>query len=289
LTQAARRPQNALVRARLVWLVALTCLAGTAAAAAPFGATFGLQIAPSGVLAFPSTGSGSSTALGVTLPGGVVAGSGSFPVTGLLGLSRIAVRVLGNASGSFAGTPLAGPMRLAGFLALKGSLGAGPQTWAAVPLFTSHLPGSGAEAVGLGVGGSYFKTFQGRPSLYLNVFHTDWSVGPKTVTGVSNPVSYHVPSGPLVSMALVVTYTNGTAMYTGSDSRTPGGLGQVTLVSPTKVRTTVPVGAGLRIYVLAATLTLHFVPEPGTALLLGLGVAVLGALGRRTARGRSRG
>jgi len=36
---------------------------------------------------------------------------------------------------------------------------------------------------------------------------------------------------------------------------------------------------------LTGILTLHFVPEPGTLLLLGSGVAVLAALGRRRWRG----
>ena len=73
--------------------------------------------------------------------------------------------------------------------------------------------------------------------------------------------------------------------YTGSDSRTPGGLGQLTIVSPTKMdapigTTTVPT------YVLLGTLTLTFVPEPGTLVLLGAGVAALGAIGCRRSLGR---
>jgi hypothetical protein len=68
-------------------------------------------------------------------------------------------------------------------------------------------------------------------------------------------------------------------MFTGTDSRTPGGLGQVTLVSPTKVATTLT-GTLENLFVVG-TLTLSFVPEPGTFLLLGSGVAGLAMRGRR--------
>ena len=67
----------------------------------------------------------------------------------------------------------------------------------------------------------------------------------------------------------------------GSNGLTPGGAGTLVLVTPTKVITNV---AGM----LAAfgTLTLTYVPEPGTLLLLGAGVAGLTAIGRRRSEAR---
>jgi hypothetical protein len=65
----------------------------------------------------------------------------------------------------------------------------------------------------------------------------------------------------------------------------PGGGGTLTLVSPGKVY----VSTGNKLAVIG-TLTLTYVPEPGTVLLLGAGALGLGALGRRRVRfaGRDR-
>jgi hypothetical protein len=67
-----------------------------------------------------------------------------------------------------------------------------------------------------------------------------------------------------------------TLMGTGVDNRTAGGAGTLVLVSPT----TVDLGA-LGSLASIATLTLTYVPEPGTLLLLGAGVAGLAAVGRK--------
>jgi hypothetical protein len=95
-------------------------------------------------------------------------------------------------------------------------------------------------------------------------------------------VEYHVPTGARASRIDTIIYENATAMFTGTDSRTPGGLGQVTLVSPTKVTTNL-LGEGPLSLVAVGILTLAFVPEPGTLILLGAGVAALAGWGRRRA------
>ena len=82
-----------------------------------------------------------------------------------------------------------------------------------------------------------------------------------------------------LGMVTVMGALNGspsTVMGTGFDNRTAGGAGVLQLVSPTIV------GLGaLGSLASLATLTLHIVPEPATALLVACGLAGLGALRRR--------
>jgi hypothetical protein len=62
----------------------------------------------------------------------------------------------------------------------------------------------------------------------------------------------------------------------GSNGLTPGGQGTLVLVAPVKIID------GLAGFTGAfGVLTLTYVPEPGTLLLLGLGVAALAAAGHR--------
>jgi PEP-CTERM motif len=249
------------------------------AGAVPFNATLGIAVGALGTLPFVGSGTGTSTAVLVTIPADVVTGAPIVPVTANPPITAIQVKITGNAKGTFAGNPLTGTMPVYGAAAVKGNLGGGPVTLVGVPFFTAHDPGSAAGANGLGVGGSVLITIGGNPNVYLNVFNTDWTEGVKTVTGLFYTYTYHIPVGLMASMTIMYQYTNGTAMYTGTDSRTPGGLGQVTLVTPTKVVTNLT--GGLLILVVLGTLTLNFVPEPGTLLLLGSGVAGLAILGRR--------
>jgi hypothetical protein len=67
-----------------------------------------------------------------------------------------------------------------------------------------------------------------------------------------------------------------TALGTGIDNRTAAGKGTLVLVTPTVVNMGV-----LGTIASISTLTLTYVPEPGTLLLLGGGVAWLAAAGRR--------
>jgi hypothetical protein len=67
-----------------------------------------------------------------------------------------------------------------------------------------------------------------------------------------------------------------TVMGTGFDNRTLGGLGTLQLVSPASIG----LGTGGSLAMLA-TLSITFVPEPTTALLVGGGLVALGALRRR--------
>ncbi|MCG8591176.1 MAG: PEP-CTERM sorting domain-containing protein [Proteobacteria bacterium] len=93
-----------------------------------------------------------------------------------------------------------------------------------------------------------------------------WTTGNAMVTGITAPA----PGGGFVN----------TISLAGFDQR-QGGLGHLRLVSPIRVLTATGSGniSGF------AILDLHFVPEPGTAMLLGLGALGLVAAGRRWREG----
>ena len=91
-----------------------------------------------------------------------------------------------------------------------------------------------------------------------------WTVGVAKVGGVT----FVTPGG--------ATVTNGTVSATGANGLTPGGAGTLNLVSPMKV-----MAGSWGNFPVFATLSLEFVPEPATALLLACGLAGLAAVHRR--------
>jgi hypothetical protein len=245
-------------RVRTLGLLALACLlagiaalAAAPAQAAPYHFTASLRLDFGGFQGpvFTASGNGESGPAGVQLPAGLFSGTQTAPL-GTGALSGLAVSLGSSGSGSFSGTPLHGTLPVPGAVR---ALGAGTTLYT-LPLQSSYEVGV------FGVGG--MNTSVAPTSLAPVVTFAPWDVGPVT------------------TFALAAARGLATTMFTGSDSRTPAGLGRVTLVSPAKVR----FGGGAPTHFLLGTLQVEFVPEPGAPLLLGTGAVLLAALGRGRAR-----
>jgi hypothetical protein len=267
-----------------LWLAFLVATNAAPGSAAPFSATLSFHAWNSPPAAMFGVGSGTSAQGALTIGSGALAGTAVAPVTGQPPFGRIRVLVTGQGVGSFSGTPLAGSMPLHGIS--KGSVALG--TFAplfSVPLFTGHEVGSGAGVAGLGVGGRQTQHVGSYQT--VDVQRNLWHAGTAKVTGVGvrERFTFHRGTGveaSRVSYLFRTTRFTGTVTFTGSDSRTPGGLGQITLVSPTRIQ--VRIGETIHSLVVVAELALNFVPEPSTLVLLGAGSAALAALGGRRLR-----
>jgi PEP-CTERM motif-containing protein len=271
----------------LAWLLLLTGLLAGEAHGIPYSGTLTLGVASFGV----GTGSVFGAGSGTSQPTLVTVGAAPFPgqvvipLAGITPFTELRFSIAGILAGSISGTPLQGRIPISGASQAYLYLGNRLLAWS-VPLFTPHSLASGAGGAGLGAGGTQSVTFPGNPGLYVRLERADWSAGAVTVTGLSTNYTYHVAAGKMAS-GTVQTRIPATAMFTGSDARTPGGLGQILLVSPSVVRMAT-LGYDVESFALSATLTLQFVPEPGTLLLVGSGAVALAARGRRQRLRRAR-
>jgi hypothetical protein len=196
-------------------------------------------------------------------PATVVLPDTGWPVTGISSVRlTLNKNLTGNFSGISGGPPGGGPMGLSGIA--KICLIFAPSCAVSVPF--PLTPTSGGA--GFGIGGT--RTATGAVSATLQ--DAPWTIGQPVMT-------VHTPASSVMSLALPGGFAHGPASNTSSTAQ-PGGALQLVTVS--KVFTSLT-GAFPELP-LTGILTLHFVPEAGTLLLLGTGAVVLAILGRQHRR-----
>jgi hypothetical protein len=254
----------------LVACLAIGAAGSARAATLDFTGTLTLQM-PGSLPAFVVPGAGTAQVsddgnahlLSFLLPGGTFGPiTTTLPVTTAEVVS-VRLSLAGNLSGSFGaisgGPPGGGPMGLQGLAKICLPFGLNCSAYVPFPL----TPTTGGA--GFGIGGT--RTVTGAVDLTLQ--NAPWTIGQPTMT-------LHTAASTISVPTLPGGFAHGPASLASSTAQPSGA---VQLVTVSKVFTSLtgafPEGP------LIGVLTLHFVPEPGTVLLLGSGVAGLAVLGRR--------
>jgi hypothetical protein len=237
------------------------------------GSTLGIKLGAVPTIDFaqgaPVPVSVSSGGGSFTEPAGLFTGSAALPTSLFTGVPLIEQVTFANvangtkliAQGAAGGGQATGIVRAGGGLGGPGPL-AGTAFVNLIALFNLEVPLSP-----IGSTGGQTQVIGG--SIVITVLGTGWTTGTVTVTGLNNPFG---TLGPSPSPANTVTFA-------GYDNRTPGHAGNLLLISPFKVI----FNAGGNLVGLA-TQSLSFVPavpEPGTLLLLALGIGAVALRARR--------
>ena len=214
------------------------------------------------------TDDGNLHLLSFALPGGAFGPSTvtrwvlSTAVTGISSLRfTLAQNLSGGFSGISGGPPGGGPMGLSGIAKICLFSPACP---AFIPLPLTPTAGG----AGFGIGGTRTAAAGG---VSVTLQNAPWTIGQPTMT-------FHTPNSNITTPWVPIPggFAHGPASLTSSTARLSGA---VQLVTVSKVYTSLT-GAFPEVP-LIGVVTLHFVPEPGTLLLLGSGVLGLGFCGRR--------
>jgi hypothetical protein len=244
-----------------VVLVAALGLAGTAQGAVLTSARISIPIGES-LVPQPITGTGIGTSVGLgataTLGSNILQGvTAAWSLTAAPPITQVILSLTGHVAGSFTATAgpgggFGGPMTLGG--AVTANAYSGNVTLLSVPLSVVGKPGGFASVT----------RATGTHTIITQVWGTGWTTGSWTL------------------MAPATTFSGGTTTpwtvtATGADLRTASGAGTLVLISPLFVRSNLIRDDQLSF----ATLTLNYVPEPSTLVLVGGGIAGLALRGRR--------
>jgi hypothetical protein len=240
--------------------VASLAVAGQAhAASQPFFGTLSVQIATLPPILATATGTATLNGAGAlghltsaTLAGGTFAALASIPVTdpGAAPIKGVNANVL-NGAGNFTGSPLGGKMAIGGSasVCLFATCTASPPANVVVPFTVGGTRGIGLGGASITVKGLVNVTVVGAP----------WSGGTAAIGTITTMGFVHGPAS-------------------GGQSSAAAASGVMSLVTPILISTNIGASAIIPAF---GFLNLHFIPEPGTLLLLGAGVAGLGFIGRK--------
>ena len=229
------------------------------------GALETLRLGGSGV-ATVNNSSGGAHLNTLRLAGGIT-GSGTIPVTDPTSTGTIpSIRITGTlGTGTLSGISGAPPLNPPATLGLKGVTRVclfNPGCALFLPM--NNTTNSGAT--GVGIGG--LLTLGKNGPVRISLENGPWTLGP--LSGINQTVEGNF---------ITLTRTGFVHGAASSNSSTATGSGVIQLIAPQQV-TTVGIAGNSAALTLFATMTLHFIPEPGLLLLIGSGVVGLGLLGR---------